>query len=79
MPLNTLEATKDHAEVRQTITGDATEARAFLEELEKASVDYDEVVEVLEQEGVKKFSDAFDELLQGIEEKASQLKSQPVS
>jgi len=79
MPLNTLEATKDHAEIRQTITAVATEARQFLEELAEAGVDYDNVVEVLEVEGVQKFYDSFDELLEGIEQKASQLKSQPVS
>jgi transaldolase len=80
MPLSTLEATKDHAEIRQTITAaDGDEARTFLEELQEAGVDYGEVVEVLEKEGVQKFIDSFDELLEGIQEKAKQLRSQPVS
>ena len=79
MPLSTLEATKDHAEIRQTITAaDGDEARRFIQELREAGVDYEDVVEVLEREGVQKFIDSFDELLQGIQEKAEGLKSQPV-
>ena len=34
---------------------------------ENAGVDYDDVVETLEREGVEKFSDSFDELLEGIQ------------
>ncbi|MBA3366181.1 MAG: transaldolase, partial [Actinobacteria bacterium] len=38
-----------------------------------AGVDYDDVVETLEREGVKKFSDSFDELLEGIRAKRGEL------
>ena len=45
------------------------EARALLDELAAAGVDYDDVVATLEDEGVQKFSDSFDELRQGITDK----------
>ena len=49
------------------------EAEALLAELAAAGVDYDDVVETLEAEGVQKFADAFDELLAGIEAKRGEL------
>ena len=45
------------------------EARALLDDLAAAGVDYDDVVETLEREGVEKFSDSFRELLDGIRAK----------
>src|SRR5206468_2524931 len=40
-----------------------------------AGVDYDDVVVTLEQEGVKKFSDSFTELLDGVSAKRGELVS----
>lgn len=75
MPASTLEATMDHAEVKQTLGGDADEARKFMQELREAGVDYEDIVEVLEKEGVQKFADSFDELLEEIKSKGRQLVS----
>jgi transaldolase len=67
MPLETLQAFADHGEVRgDTVREGVEEAEALLNELSQAGVDYDEVVAQLEREGVQKFSDAFDELIEGI-------------
>jgi transaldolase len=41
--------------------------------LQEAGVDYDDVVETLEAEGVQKFTDSFDELLAGIDAKRGAL------
>ena len=49
------------------------EAHALLDELAVAGVDYDDVVETLEREGVEKFSDSFRELLAGIEARRAAL------
>ncbi len=38
-------------------------------ELERAGIDYDDVVSTLEREGVEKFVDSFAELLHGVHEK----------
>jgi len=75
MPESTIEAVMDHAEIRATLEEGVDEARALFEELEKAGVDYDDVTEVLEREGVQKFSDPFDELMDEIKSKGSQLVS----
>ena len=69
MPLETVRAFQDHGEVRDTLTEGVDEAHALLDELAAAGVDYDDVVATLEDEGVRKFSDSFDELRAGIAEK----------
>ena len=76
MPLSTLEATMDHAEVRPTLEEGIDEAYRLLEELKEAGVDYEEVVEVLEEEGVQKFVDSYNELIEEIEQKSNRLARQ---
>jgi transaldolase len=74
MPLETLQAFADHGEVRgDTVREGVEEAEALLSQLSEAGVDYDEVVAQLEAEGVQKFSDAFDELIEGIEARRGEL------
>ena len=48
-----------------TLERGVDEARRLLEELAEAGVDYDDVTETLEREGVEKFADSFVELLEG--------------
>ena len=69
MPAETIRAFQDHGEVRDTLETGLDEARAFLDELRDAGVDYDDVVETLEREGVEKFSESFSDLLDGITKK----------
>ena len=70
MPAETIAAFQDHGEVRgATLTEGVEEAQSLLDELASAGVDYADVVETLEREGVQKFSDSFTELLEGIETK----------
>jgi transaldolase len=73
MPLETVEAFQDHGEVAETLEQDVDEARSLLEKLEEAGIDYSDVVRVLEEEGVQKFSDAFKELLDGVAKKRDAL------
>jgi transaldolase len=74
MPPETLEAFADHGEVRgDTVREGVAEAELLLEELRAAGVDYDDVVETLEDEGVRKFTDSFDELIDGIRAKRGEL------
>ena len=74
MPLETVAAFQDHGEVRgDTLLEGVDEAKALLDDLAAAGVDYDDVVQTLEEEGVKKFSDSFRSLLDGIEAKRSAL------
>ncbi|QYC42975.1 Transaldolase [Nonomuraea coxensis DSM 45129] len=67
MPEKTLDASADHADV----TGDTV--RPFYEQawntmaaLKDAGVDYDDVVRVLEEEGVQKFEASWNELLESV-------------
>jgi transaldolase len=70
MPRETIDATEDHAEIRgDTITEDVDGASQTLDAIEAAGVSYDEVVEVLEQEGVQKFEKSFEDLIEGLESK----------
>jgi transaldolase len=70
MPLETIQAFQDHGEVRgDTLFEGLDDARRLLDQLAEAGVDYDDVVAVLEAEGVQKFADSFAELMEGIEAK----------
>ena len=73
MPLETVEAFQDHGAVRETLTGGIDAAQALFDEIADAGVDYDDVVDVLEREGVAKFSDSFAHLLSGIDAKRGAL------
>jgi transaldolase len=74
MPLETIAAFEDHGEIRgDTLLESVDEARALLGELAAAGVDYDDVVETLEREGVQKFADSFTSLTGGIESKRAAL------
>jgi transaldolase len=67
MPLETIEAFQNHGEVRgDTVAEDVKGAKKVFAKLADAGVDYDDVVLTLEQEGVQKFADSFDEILEGI-------------
>jgi transaldolase len=73
MPKETIEAFQDHGIVRPTLEEGLDEARQLFQELAQAGVDYDDVTRVLEDEGVQKFADSFDQLLEGIAAKRSEL------
>ena len=75
MPHETIEAFQDHGAVADTLEQGVDEARKLLEELARAGVDYDDVTETLEREGVQKFADSFAELLEGIHAKRGELVS----
>ncbi|MBA3787860.1 MAG: transaldolase, partial [Actinobacteria bacterium] len=74
MPAETIVAFQDHGKVKQdSLTKDVEAAEQLLADLRKAKVDYDDVVETLEAEGVQKFADSFEQLLDGIRAKRSEL------
>jgi transaldolase len=67
MPEATLHAVADHGDVRgDTIHGTYDQARQLFEQLAAAGVDYDDVVAVLEDEGVDKFGVSWHQLLETI-------------
>jgi transaldolase len=73
MPEETIRAFQDHGRVALTLEEGIDEAKGVFERLAEAGVDYEEVVETLEREGVEKFADSFAELLEGIRAKSGEL------
>ena len=69
MPEKTLEATFDHGVVTgDTITGGYEDARAVFAGLEALGIDFTDVTQVLEDEGVAKFIDSWHDLLTQVAE-----------
>ncbi|MCL2582228.1 MAG: transaldolase [Streptosporangiales bacterium] len=67
MPEATVKATADHGQLKgDTVHGTYDEARTLFADLEKLGVSYDDVVKVLEDEGVSKFEVSWNELLDTI-------------
>jgi transaldolase len=73
MPRETIEAVQDHGEIRRTLDEDVDEARRTLERFAEAGIDYADVVQTLEREGVEKFAKSFRELFADLEAKRDQL------
>jgi transaldolase len=73
MPEETVSAYQDHGRPRLRLEEGVEEAQRLLGELADAGVDYDDLTETLEREGVEKFADAFDQLLAALGEKAAAL------
>lgn len=69
MPLDTIDAYQDHGDPNPSPfdANDIEEAKRTLEQLGEVDVDYDDVVQALEDEGVEKFADSWKELLEGVE------------
>jgi transaldolase len=74
MPLETIEAFQDHGEVKgDTVLDGVKKAAKLLVHLGEAGVDYGDVTETLEAEGVQKFADSFDEIMESIRAKRGSL------
>ena len=72
MPEATMHAVADHGELRgNTIQGTYDESRQVFDQLEALGISYDDVVEVLEDEGVQKFATSWDDLLETIKKEMS--------
>lgn len=75
MPEKTIEAVKDHGNIRPTLTEGIEDAVRLLDTLREAGLDYEDVTDVLEREGIQKFADPFNEMLDEIKNKGRQLVS----
>jgi transaldolase len=73
MPRETIEAFQDHGVVELTLEKGLDEARRVFEQVAAVGVDYADVTDTLEREGVQKFIDSFTELMEGIASKRGQL------
>src|SRR4051794_23719998 len=74
MPLETIRAFQEHGAVRgDTVLEGIDEAHDLLRQLAEAGVDYDDVTATLEEEGVQKFADSFEQIVDSIREKRGAL------
>ncbi|HWT23315.1 MAG TPA: transaldolase [Solirubrobacteraceae bacterium] len=69
MPRETVEAFQDHGRVEDTLERDVEGARRTLQAFADAGIDYDDVVQTLEREGVEKFAKSFEQLFADVESK----------
>jgi len=68
VPLKTLEAYRDHGRPAERLTRGIPEAQAMLAKLADMQIDLEAAMQQLEDEGVKKFVQAFDQLMHTLEE-----------
>jgi transaldolase len=73
MPEETIEDFQDHGLPRPRLEAELEQARQVFVDLAQAGVDYKDVTDTLEREGVEKFAGAFDELLASLQSKRSAL------
>jgi len=67
VPPSTLEAFRDHGKAEITINQDLDDARQALTALENAGLSLDQITQSLEEEGVRSFTEAYDDLLETIQ------------
>jgi transaldolase len=74
MPEATLEATEEKGEITgNTVAGTYEQARADLDAVEALGISYDDVVQLLEDEGVEKFAASWNDLLKSTEAELERL------
>jgi transaldolase len=69
MPEETITAYQDHGDPLPRLLTGLDEAEQVFADLERAGVDYDDVTETLEREGVEKFAESFEQLIGALREK----------
>jgi transaldolase len=75
MPEKTMQAFADHGEVEgDQVTTKYAEAHQVMDDLAKLGIDYDDVIEVLENEGVEKFVKSWDELTATVQDQMNGAK-----
>jgi transaldolase/transaldolase/glucose-6-phosphate isomerase len=68
VPLETIEAFRDHGVAANTLELDLDKSTAVLEKLKKGGIDIDKITQQLEDEGIDKFNKPFEKLLKAIED-----------
>jgi len=69
MPEDTIKAYQDHGEPESRLAQGIGEAEQVFQRLEAAGVDYTDVTDTLEREGVEKFAESFAELIDSLKQK----------
>ncbi|MGB8215469.1 MAG: bifunctional transaldolase/phosoglucose isomerase [Anaerolineales bacterium] len=78
IPLETLTAYREHGKPASQLEDGTLQAYRVLEGLHQAGIDLDGLTQELEDEGVKKFSQAFEQLMAALQEKQTASFHEPV-
>jgi len=70
VPVETLDAYRDHGDSKARLEEDIEQASDVLERLPKFHISIDTVTQQLEDEGVEKFNKPFDKLMETLKEKS---------
>jgi transaldolase len=74
VPLETIEAFRDHGVAENTLEQGLDKATAVLDKLKSLGISIDEITQKLEDEGIDKFNKPFEKLLQAIEDQKAKVK-----
>ncbi|WP_211363069.1 transaldolase [Gelidibacter salicanalis] len=66
LPMETIDAFRDHGTAADTITNDLKATNATMDELKNLGIDIDTITQKLENEGISKFNKAFENLIKSI-------------
>ena len=76
MPEKTLDAVRDHSDIQgDQVTNHYDDADQVMAALADAGIDYDDVIDTLEREGVEKFEASWTELLETVQGQLDQAKA----
>ncbi|MEO8795045.1 MAG: transaldolase [Daejeonella sp.] len=73
IPMETLEAFRDHGKPENRLENDLEKSDQIMEKLKENGIDIDKITKKLEDEGIDKFNQPFDNLLKGIEDQKYKL------
>ncbi len=74
VPLETIEAFRDHGVAANTLEQGLDTATEILAKVKAAGINMDEITQTLEDEGIDKFNKPFEKLLKSIEDQAAKVK-----
>lgn len=75
-PLETIDAYRDHGDPQPRLENDIDQARGVLSALPELGIEMDQVTQTLEDEGVAKFNQPWDQLLAGLSAKAARQRQE---
>ena len=73
VPLETIEAFRDHGIAANTLEDGLDKATEVLDKIKAAGIDIDKITQQLEDEGIEKFNKPFEKLLQAIEDQKAKV------
>lgn len=77
VPLQTLDAYRDHGDPNVRLTQDVEKARLVLAQLPEVGISIDQVTQQLEDDGVAKFNKPFDQLMETLSQERTAAKQAP--